>query len=308
MDIFDMATRPFGFLNLFLMMCLIFFWGSSFVVVKIALREGLTPISIATSRFLVAGTLFAVVLLLKKRHNSDYRLVEKKDAHVLVFLAFSGVTFFFTAQYTGIQLANASIAAIVVCLLSPILISIVSTKMLNERLSRKQILGITIAATGTLMVIVGGISPNNSDTFLTGSLILLSTPVLWTFYSVYGKKIMRKYDPFLVATYVTGLGGVFLIPFSIAEGSLGSVFKMNLNSYITILYLSLTCSLIGYYIWLHMIHKVGAAVTSTFLFAEPLVTALLAVTLVEEEITLSLLFGGILIFVGVYSVTKNNSR
>jgi drug/metabolite transporter (DMT)-like permease len=38
------------------------------------------------------------------------------------------------------------------------------------------------------------------------------------------------------------------------------------------------------------------------------VTALLAVTLVEEEITLSLLFGGILIFVGVYSVTKNNSR
>lgn len=299
-----MVTRPIGFLNLFLMMCLIFFWGSSFVVVKIALREGLTPISIATSRFLIAGTLFSFVILLKK-YKGNYRLVEKKDIHILVLLAFSGVTFFFTAQYTGIQMAGAAIAAIVVCFLSPILISIISTKLLNEHLSRKQILGVTTAATGTMMVIAGGISTNHDGTFLTGSLILLSTPVLWTFYSVYGKKIMRKYDPLLVVAYVTGLGGAFLVPISLAEGSLGKVFKMNLNSCFAILYLSLTCSLIGYYIWFHVIHKVGAAVTSTFLFAEPLVTALLAVTLVEEEMSLSLLFGGLLIFAGVYLVTKN---
>ena len=55
------------------------------MVVKIALREGLTPISIATSRFLVAGILFAVVLLLKKRHTGDYKLVEKKTLIYLFF-------------------------------------------------------------------------------------------------------------------------------------------------------------------------------------------------------------------------------
>jgi drug/metabolite transporter (DMT)-like permease len=41
--------------NALLMLILILFWGSSFVVVKIALEEGLDPITIATFRFLVFG-------------------------------------------------------------------------------------------------------------------------------------------------------------------------------------------------------------------------------------------------------------
>ena len=48
------------------MVLLIIFWGSSFVVVKQLLDVGLTPISVATFRFLLAGALFLVALGLKK--------------------------------------------------------------------------------------------------------------------------------------------------------------------------------------------------------------------------------------------------
>ena len=92
--------------NIFLMLTLILFWGSSFVVVKTLLKEGLTPIAIATFRFLVAGgfSLFAV-LFEKKRNKSSIFLVENGDALTLLLLALTGVTFFFTVQYTGIQMA-----------------------------------------------------------------------------------------------------------------------------------------------------------------------------------------------------------
>jgi len=300
-----MATRTISLFNTLLMLTLIIFWGSSFVVVKIALREGLTPVAIATFRFLIAGGLFLATLLFKKNRERDYRLlVEKKDALTLLLLALTGVTFFFTAQYTGIQMAGPSIAAIFVCLLSPIFISVLSTRMFKEHLTKKQIFGIGLAVAGALIIITGGtLSFLGNREFFLGSLLLLSTPVLWATYSLLGKKIIEKYNPFLVVAYVTVLGGLCLIPFSLAENSLHQIFTTSLYSWLAILFLSLTCSLLGYYIWFHVLKQVKAAVTSSFLFAEPLVTVLFAVTFVGEKLSLSILAGGLLIFIGVYLVT-----
>ena len=301
-----MAVKSIGIFNAFLMTALILFWGSSFVVVKIALREGLTPFSVATYRFLIAGGLFSTILFCRKRLKKHSRLfIEKKDSLKLVALALSGVTLFFAAQYTGIQLAGAAIAAILVCFLAPILITISSTLILGEQLTRIQGLGITTAAIGTLVVIAGGtLNIPRMESFFVGSLILLLTPVLWTGYSLLGKKAMEKYDPFLLTSHITLIGGLLLIPFSLADNSLHIILTMNLNSWLAILFLATTCSLLGYYIWFYVLKQVGAARTSSFLFAEPLVTTLFAAALVGEEIGVSTLGGGLLIFIGVYLVTK----
>jgi len=275
------------------------------VVVKVALSEGLTPVAIATFRFLIAGGLFLVALFFKKNRKRNYRLlVEGRDAPTLLLLALSGVTFFFIAQYTGIQMASASIAAIFVCLLSPIIIAALSARIFKEHLTKKQIFGIGIAAAGAFTVITGGtLSFSGNREFFLGSLILLSTPVLWAAYSLLGKKIIEKYDPFLVVAQVTMLGGLCLIPFSLAENSLHQIFTMSLYGWLAILFLSITCSVLGYYIWFYVLKQVGAAVTSSFLFAEPLVTVLFAVSFFEEEITLSIIAGGLLILIGVQLVT-----
>jgi drug/metabolite transporter (DMT)-like permease len=301
-----MNDRAIGRFNVFLMFTLILFWGSSFVVVKIALGEGLTPISIATFRFLTAGGLFLMSILIEKRIKRNYRLlVEKKDFPTLLFLALTGVTLFFIIQYTGIQLAGASIAAILVCLLSPVLITILSAILFKEHLVKKQVSGIGIAALGTAIVVTGGtINLSSHQEFLLGSLILLFTPVLWAIYSIVGKKIMDRYSPFIVVAYVNVLGGLCLIPFSLAENSFFQIFAIGLYSWLAILFLAVTCSLLGYYIWFYVMKHVEAAITSSFLFAEPLVTVLFAFMFVGEELSTFILAGGVLIFVGVYLVAR----
>lgn len=300
-----MNGRAISRFNAFLMFTLILFWGSSFVIVKIALREGLTPISIATFRFLIAGGLFLATILIEKKIRNYKLLVEKKDFPTLLFLALTGVTFFFTAQYTGIQMAGASIAAILVCLLSPVLITLLSTMIFKEHLVRKQVFGIGIAALGTTIVVTGGtISLSSHLEFLLGSVILLFTPVLWATYSLVGKKIMDRYSPFLVVAYVNMLGGLCLIPFSLAENSFHQIFTMSFYSWLAILFLAVTCSLLGYYIWFYVMKHVEAAITSSFLFAEPLVTVSFATIFVGEELSTFILVGGFLIFIGVYLVAR----
>ena len=301
-----MAGKTIGPVNAVLMVCLITFWGGSFVVVKLVLREGLTPIAIATFRFLVAGGLFVLILLLNKKRKSDYMVsVERSDVPAMLFLALTGVTFFFIIQYTGIQMASASIASILVCLLAPILITVFSARIFKEHLTRRQIVGICVAAAGTFAVVSGGtLGLQGSVVFVVGSLLLLSTPVLWTVYTLAGKKIMEKYDPFLVVAYVNILGGLCLVPFSLAENSLYQMLTLNLNEWLAIVFLSFTCSLLGYSIWFYVMNRVEAAVASSFLFAEPLVTVLFATTFVGEEISMFTVGGSFLIFVGVYLVTR----
>lgn len=300
-----MTVRAISPFNAFLMLCLITFWGSSFVVVKEVLKEGLTPVSIATFRFLVAGALFLVALFLNRVRQPRYRLlVEKKDVKTLVLLALSGVTLFFMVQYTGISMAGASIASILVCLLAPVLITVFSAWLFRERLKRRQVAGIVGAALGTFTIVAGDVfSSQGNSAFLQGSLLLLLTPLMWTGYSLLGKKMMEKYDPFLVVAYVSILGGLLLVPFSLAENSFHLITAVSLQGWLFILFLAFTCSLLGYYIWFYVMKQVKAAVASSFLFGEPLVTALFATTFVGEQITFSVVAGGLLVFVGVVLVT-----
>ena len=290
------------------MVLLIVFWGSSFVVVKVLLGDGLSPIAVATFRLLVAGALFLIALFAKRRVSADYKLrVERRDLLTLLVLALTGVTFFFIIQYTGIQLAGASIAAILVCLLSPILITVFSARLFGERLSKRQFIGIVTAIAGTLLVVSTDLlNLEGSMKFLVGTLILLSTPVMWAAYSLLGQKIMQKYDAFLVVAYVSLIGGLCLIPFSLAENSFFRIFTLTTNQWLGILYLSSTCSLLGYYIWFYVLKKAGAT-ASSFLFAEPLVTVVFAIIFVNETLYPSVLAGAVLIFLGVFLVTTKKS-
>jgi drug/metabolite transporter (DMT)-like permease len=300
----DMSSRLISPFQALLMVLLIVFWGSSFVVVKVLLGDGLSPIAIATFRFLIAGALFLIALLAKRRVSTNYKLrVERKDLLTLLVLALLGVTFFFTIQYTGIQLAGASIAAILVCLLSPVLITIFSGRLFGERLTKRQITGIFTAITGTLLVVSTDLLNFEGNTeSLVGTLILLSTPIMWAAYSLLGQKIMQKYDAFLVVSYVSLLGGLCLIPFSLAENSLSQFLSLSTIQWLGILYLASTCSLLGYYIWFYVLKKAGAT-ASTFLFAEPLITAMFAVSFVNEVLYPSVIAGAVLILIGVFLVT-----
>ncbi len=302
-----MTSKAISLVNIALMMILILVWGSSFVVVKWVLQDNITPIAIATFRFLIASAFFVGALALIKFRKQKYRVfVEWKDMPMLLVLGLVGITFFFIAQYLGIQMAGASVAAILVCFLSPIIISFYSLRIFKEKLTRRNMLGIGIASAGTFAVIGGGslTLQSNSMSFAVGSLILLTTPFMWAAYTLLGKKMMQKYDPFLVVAYVNILGAICLVPFSLAENSFGKIFALNFNEWSAILYLALTCSVLGYFIWFKVMSQTKAAIASSFLFAEPLITVVFAAAFIQEQITLFTIAGGLLIFGGVFLVSK----
>jgi drug/metabolite transporter (DMT)-like permease len=92
---------------------------------------------------------------------------------------------------------------------------------------------------------------------------------MWAGYTIVGKKMMEKYGPFLIVAYVSVLGGLLLVPFSLVENSFYLITAVSMQGWLFILFLALTCSLLGYYIWFYVMKQVKAAVASSFLFGEP---------------------------------------
>ncbi len=292
---------------------MIIMWSFSFVVVDIAV-EFISPLSFALYRFVIASFTFLIIdLYLKIRKNkgtidnneSKKSLKFLKNDWILMILAsITGISFFFLAQYTAIQIIGPSLPALFVCLLAPVIITILALVFFNEKLTVLKIIGFLIATVGGFLLITGGdlanLSPE-SPSFI-GYLFALITPLLWAIYSIATKKIIQKKSNIKTLKYIAYLGTIELFVFVLLNNELSN-FMINLFNGIVLLsalYTGIGCYILGYYIWQNSQLKLKSSKAASFLYIEPFITLLFSFLLKRgETILLWNIIGGIIVLIAV---------
>lgn len=229
--------------KLYLILALtILIWGNSFVVVQLAINDGASPTLIAMARFLVASSIFGGYILLRKP-----KMFEKADTRKFLFLAFIGIGVYYIFQYYGVKFAGPSISAILVTLLCPIMIFLMSYLRLGEKVSPVQKAGLAVSALGAYFVITGGsVAFASNWKALLGGLFGVVCAVFWAVYTVEGKRLVKKYDPFISTAYIALIGTVMLAPFAVVDAELTQPVVFPLSFFIAALYLGVLCTVIGY--------------------------------------------------------------
>ncbi|MFX1570166.1 MAG: DMT family transporter, partial [Promethearchaeota archaeon] len=272
-------------------------WSFSFVVVDLAV-EFVPPLSIAFYRFIIASLSFLIVdiyyKLTKRRelHQNESDLNQNKftkNGWLLIIIAsFTGVSFFFLAQYTAIEIIGPSLPALFVCLITPVIITILALFVFQENVSKLKIIGFIIATIGGFLLITGGnintLSPN-SPNFL-GYLFALLTPLLWAIYSTLTKKISKHSSSFVMNKYIAYFGTLELFVFVLINREITIFFEnfLNISLLISALYLGLGCYVLGYYIWQNSQKKLKSSKVASFLYIEPFLTLLFSILLHRSEI------------------------
>jgi drug/metabolite transporter (DMT)-like permease len=105
--------------------------------------------------------------------------------------------------------------------------------------------------------------------------------------------------------YLFLMMAVIIIPFNLDSQTINSVINLSLTGWISILFLGIFCSGIAYVIWAQALRDMESAKVGAFLYFEPLVTVLAAWLFLSEEITLLMIFSGLLITAGVFIVNKD---
>jgi len=279
----------------------ILIWGNSFIVVQMAIDDGASPVLIAMGRFIVASVVFGTFIAVRRPHPP-----EKSDLKVFLYLAFIGIGIYYFFQYYGIRFAGPSITSILVTLLCPIMIFLMSYFKLGEVVSPGQKLGLVVSTIGSYFVITNGTTEFISNwEGIVGGLFAVVCALFWAMYTVDGKRIVKKYDPFVATAYLTLMGTVMLAPLAAIEAAANWPVVFPTSFWIAALYLGVGCTVLGYVFWFKALTGLSASSTGATLYFEPVVTVIFAWILLGQGIGIVAGLGGILVMVGVVLISRS---
>ncbi|MCW4012379.1 MAG: EamA family transporter [Candidatus Bathyarchaeota archaeon] len=270
-------------------------WGLSFVAASMVL-ETLSPVLLATLRFILASVLFSPVLI---RGRLKGNIPTRNDLKDMALLGVLSISIYFWLQYTGVQYAGAGVSAIIVVGFIPILTGLASSVILKEPFDRRRLLGVSLGFTGVVLITYPNLMLGTVNTrFFIGIACLLGNAICFSLYSTLSRRLLKKYsEPAMVTSYVTVFGTVALIPMSLTS-DWSTIWTLTSNQWIAVFFLASICSGLAYFLWNYALSRIDSVEAAVWLYLEPVV-AFIGVYLLYGTIPDVLtLLGGVLVLAG----------
>lgn len=262
-------------------------WGSLYVVSKFVL--GMLPVfMVSFVRYLIAVIVLFIIIHVKKLGK-----IEKEDYKYILLIGFGGYFLSLGAQLIGTKLAGASMASLVNSM-NPVFIALAASVILKEKFTVKKAIGIFLSLVG-VYIILGG----NAEGQTEGIVISLGSVVLWSIVSVYVRKISQKYPPILITAYGMLVAVICNIPVVAGEIISGQEVSVDGKALLALLYMGIFCTGIAHLLWNQSLSMVEAGTCSAFYPIQPLVSVILGILFLHENITTSFVIGCVIIIIGV---------
>lgn len=279
-------------------------WGLSFVAASMVL-ETLSPVLLATLRFIIASVLFSPILI-KSRLKGNHPAVG--DLRDMALLGFLSISIYFWLQYTGVQYAGAGVSALIVVGFIPILTGVASSLILKEPFDRRRLLGVGLGFTGVSLITIPNLLISVNTRFFIGVACLLGNAVCFSMYSTLSRKLLKKYaEPAIVTSYVTLFGTLALIPMSFSS-NWSLIWTLTQNQWIAVLFLASICSGLAYFLWNYALSRIDSVEAAVWLYLEPVVAFIGVYILYETVPDLLTVGGGVLVLAGAALTTRKTER
>lgn len=267
------------------------FWAGNYVLGEYVVEE-MTPIQMTFIRWAIA-----IVLLWPLAHYIE-RPVWKdvwKSWKLLTTMSLLGIIGYNFLLYEALKYTT-PVNASLVNSISPILIVVLSTFLLRERLTRWNLIGLVLSLGGVLMVLTNGRIGDLAEVqYNAGDLLMLLAVLLWSVYSIMGRK-MTAIPPIAATAVSVIIGLVILLPVTLYQGLPSSVSTQGL---LGITYMGLFPSVGAFVFWNVSLRYIDASRVGIFLYLIPVFTAIISL-LMGKTITAVQIAGGIMVFIGVY--------
>src|SRR5688500_4985453 len=269
-------------------------WGSTYLAILYAI-ETLPPFLMAGARFLVAGAVlygWARLRGVPRPRGLHWRSAAIVGA--LLLLGGNG-----GVVWAG-QRVPSGLAALLV---ATVPVWMVSLEWLRggTRPTRGVVAGLLLGMAGLAMLIGPGEFAGGRGADTLGAIVLVIASLSWATGSIYSRGAPLPKSPLLTTGMEMLAGGVLLAILGLATGELGrlDVGAATAKSWLSLLYLILFGSLVGFtaYIWLLKVST--PAKVSTYAYVNPVVAVMLGWLFASEPLSLRMLLAAAVIIAGV---------
>jgi drug/metabolite transporter (DMT)-like permease len=274
-------------------------WGSTYVAIKISVRT-LPAFLSAGSRFLLAGGLLALILVLRRRSIR----VSRRELASAALLGLSLLTLGVGVVTLAETRIDSSVAAMIAGSV-PLQVILLRT-LARERVALATRLSVLVGLIGLGLVVVPG---GEGASSMVGLALMIGASVSWSLGSFFGRRLPLPQDGFVATAWEMLSAGVFLLVLGAATGELGEVdpAAFSFESVAAWLYLGVVGSLVGFTAYAWLLRNAPISKVVTHQYVNPLIAVVLGAFLLGEEITITTAVGAALIVGSVFVAVRREN-
>lgn len=263
-------------------------WGCIGVFFRILTGAGLTPMQSVALRVILAAVIYTLYLLITDRQALKIRL---KDIYYFIGTGIVSLVFFNWCYFSTIAASSMSVAAVLLYT-APIFVMMMSAVLFREKINGKKLLALFMTFSGCLLVtglIAGGDERLSTAAIFTG----LGSGIGYALYTIFGKYALRKYGAKTVTAYTFIVGAVGVAPIS-GIWKAGDVL-LSRPVILGGIGISVVCCILPYILYTKGLERAEAGKAAIVATLEPVVAAILGISVFGDSVTAMKLAGMLLI-------------
>ncbi|MFQ5349342.1 MAG: DMT family transporter [Thermoanaerobaculia bacterium] len=248
-------TRPSHLTPILQALLVTFLWSTSWVLIKFGLKE-IPAVSFAGLRYVLAFLVLAPALAASGELRLQLRHLDSAD---WLRLALLGVVFYTLtqgAQFIALDYLPAVTLSLILSF-SPAAVALLGVAFLDERLGRRQWLGVVCFLTGAVFYFLPLRVVFHSLGLAVGVLAMLANSAA----ALLGRSVNRRGDlhPLLVTVVSMGIGSLLLLATGLAvEG----VPRLDRSGWGIVLWLAIVNTAVAFTLWNHTLRRLTAIESS----------------------------------------------
>ena len=271
--------------------------SGSVVMTRLGLQE-LPAFTLIALRLLVATAAFAIAIaVLRPPLPRGARTMLDVALIGLISTALPLIAFTLALQYMSSGVLTLFIA------LFPLVTGLMAHLLLaQEKLTAAKLGGLGVAFGGVLYLLLTGTSGLSSSRVvldIRGPLLSLTGVVIGSFATVYTRRQLTHVNVVSVSAGQTVVAAAFVAPLALASAPL-KLTTISGVGWLAVGYTGLIGSFIAFMLIFQLIREYGATSSAVVTYLMPPMSGVLGAVILKEVITLPLVIGAILIFLGVF--------
>lgn len=281
-----------------------FVWGSTFLAIRIGVRE-FPPLVMAAMRFLAAGMVLCLWVLARGERLPDRRECLGAALVSIPLFVFDYGLVFWAEQRVASGLAAVMLATIPAFMaLSEILL--LRTQQMTLRLALSLLVGVAgVAVLTSHSLFLGG---TTIDTAGAGALVIAS--MSWAVGSTLTRKVQLPSSKVVSSGAQMLLGGFFL---ALVAGLFGEFHgfdpsRISAVAWISLAYLTIAGSIVAFTAYVWLIHNESPTKVGTYAYVNPVIAVVIGYFFGGEGLGRRTVLGAALVLVSVFVIVTGGSK
>jgi len=210
--------------------------------------------------------------------------------------------------FKGLSLSTPINSSVIVTL-SPVMVLILASILIRERITLLKSLGIIVGLAGALvLVLFSAESTGNAPNIPMGNVLFIVNAFSYGLYLILVKPLTAKYHAFTLMKWLFLIGVIINFPITIGEFTDVNWTSLPFDAIWKMAFVVAGTTFSTYLLNIYALKQLSASTISVFIYMQPLIAITYAILTGADQLNMVKVVAAILVFVGVYMVTKKKTE